>query len=207
MHEPQSPAAARRSRVLVTGGAGFIGSNLAHRLAGEGHEVTVLDTLARPGVEANLAWLSASHGERIRHVKADIRDRDAVEDGGARCLRRVSLRRAGGGDDQPQRPARRLRHQCGRHLHAARGAAPPRAAACPLVFASTNKVYGDLADVPLQLARERLPAGRRRTRARMALPRTGGWISTRPMAAPRARRTSMCWTMREASACPPPCCA
>jgi CDP-paratose 2-epimerase len=64
----------------VTGGAGFIGSNLAHRLAGEGHEVKVLDTLARPGVEANLAWLMRHHGERIRHVKADIRDRDAVED-------------------------------------------------------------------------------------------------------------------------------
>ena len=70
---------ARLPRVLVTGGAGFIGSNLAHRLAGEGHEVTVLDTLARPGVEANLDWLRASHGERIRHVNADIRDSDAVE--------------------------------------------------------------------------------------------------------------------------------
>lgn len=54
------------SRCLVTGGAGFIGSNLAHRLACEGHQVTVLDTLARPGVDANLAWLKASHGDRTR---------------------------------------------------------------------------------------------------------------------------------------------
>ena len=36
--------------ILITGGAGFIGCNLADRLAGEGHEVIVYDALARPGV-------------------------------------------------------------------------------------------------------------------------------------------------------------
>ena len=52
--------------ILITGGAGFIGSNLADRLAGEGHEVLVYDALARPGVERNLEWLQARHGRRIR---------------------------------------------------------------------------------------------------------------------------------------------
>ncbi|HEX2121396.1 MAG TPA: NAD-dependent epimerase/dehydratase family protein, partial [Thermoanaerobaculia bacterium] len=42
---------------LVTGGCGFVGTNLAHRLLGEGRRVCVLDNLSRPGVERNLAWL------------------------------------------------------------------------------------------------------------------------------------------------------
>ena len=51
--------------VLVTGGAGFLGCNIAHRLAAEGREVRILDSLARPGVEANLAWLKERHKGRI----------------------------------------------------------------------------------------------------------------------------------------------
>ena len=43
--------------VLITGGAGFVGSNLAARLLSQGIPVTILDDLSRPGVEHNLAWL------------------------------------------------------------------------------------------------------------------------------------------------------
>src|SRR4051812_17691620 len=64
--------------VLVTGGAGFIGANLADRLATEGHNVVVFDALARPGVERNLRWLKARHPRRIRAVIGDIRDQRAV---------------------------------------------------------------------------------------------------------------------------------
>ncbi|HEY0420622.1 MAG TPA: SDR family NAD(P)-dependent oxidoreductase, partial [Acetobacteraceae bacterium] len=64
--------------VLVTGGAGFIGSNLADRLASAGQHVLVFDALARPGVEANLQWLRRKHPQRISAVIADIRDADAV---------------------------------------------------------------------------------------------------------------------------------
>ena len=48
--------------ILITGGAGFIGSNLADRLAGEGHKIIIYDALSRPGVERNLAWLIERHG-------------------------------------------------------------------------------------------------------------------------------------------------
>jgi len=64
--------------ILVTGGAGFIGSNLADRLAGEGCDVLVFDALQRPGVERNLDWLKRRHPRRISAAVADVRDGDAL---------------------------------------------------------------------------------------------------------------------------------
>lgn len=66
------------SHALITGGAGFIGSNLADALASEGWVVWIFDLLARPGVERNLAWLQERHGGRIRFVRGDLRDFPAV---------------------------------------------------------------------------------------------------------------------------------
>ncbi|MCS7283516.1 MAG: GDP-mannose 4,6-dehydratase [Anaerolineae bacterium] len=60
---------------LITGGAGFIGINYAHRLICRGEEVTIYDNLSRPGVEKNLAWLRATHGEcAFRFVTGDVRN-------------------------------------------------------------------------------------------------------------------------------------
>ncbi len=64
-----------KGRILITGGAGFIGTNVAHRLLSDGFHVTVLDNLSRPGVENNLQWLKDQH----RHLEAIIADtRDPV---------------------------------------------------------------------------------------------------------------------------------
>lgn len=64
--------------ILITGGAGFIGSNVADYYIGRGESVTVLDNLSRRGTPHNLAWLRERHGERFRFLQADIRDMDAL---------------------------------------------------------------------------------------------------------------------------------
>lgn len=67
------------SNVTITGGAGFIGSNLANRLLHEGHTVTIFDNLSRAGTAANVAWLREQHGdERLRLIQADLRDYPAL---------------------------------------------------------------------------------------------------------------------------------
>ena len=59
-------------KVLVTGGAGFIGSNLVRQLVTEGNDVTVLDNLLS-GFCSNLDLFS-----EVRFIEGDIRDDVAV---------------------------------------------------------------------------------------------------------------------------------
>jgi CDP-paratose 2-epimerase len=65
-------------RCVITGGAGFIGSNLADYYLSNSKQVTILDNFSRPGSESNLAWLESRHDNRLKVVRADIRDRDGV---------------------------------------------------------------------------------------------------------------------------------
>lgn len=64
--------------MLITGGAGFIGANLAARLIGREHHVTIFDNLSRRGAVDNLAWLEHRHARRFRFLRGDVRDREAV---------------------------------------------------------------------------------------------------------------------------------
>jgi CDP-paratose 2-epimerase len=70
-------------KALITGGAGFIGSNLARRLIGEGHRVTVYDNLSRPGADKNAGWLRAECGDGWTLLRADIRDFEALRQAAA----------------------------------------------------------------------------------------------------------------------------
>ena len=73
------------SRYLITGGCGFIGSNLTTALLADGEEVTVFDNLSRKGTERNLAWLEGQDKPNLRFIRGDIRDdahiRKVVTDG------------------------------------------------------------------------------------------------------------------------------
>ena len=60
------------SRILVTGGAGFVGANLCLALAGQGAEVVALDSLKRRGSELNLARLREAG---VAFVHGDVRER------------------------------------------------------------------------------------------------------------------------------------
>ena len=63
-----------RKSILVTGGAGFIGTNLVKRLLEMREQVIVYDNLSRPGVEKNLLWLHDTYGDRLDVRIADIRN-------------------------------------------------------------------------------------------------------------------------------------
>jgi CDP-paratose 2-epimerase len=60
---------------LVTGGAGFIGSNYVHRLVERGEKVTIYDNLSRAGAKMNLAWLEQTFGkDAFELVIGDVTD-------------------------------------------------------------------------------------------------------------------------------------
>ncbi len=60
---------------LVTGGAGFIGSNYVHRLLARGEKVTIYDNLSRAGAPRNLKWLADTFGsDSFQLVNGDVRD-------------------------------------------------------------------------------------------------------------------------------------
>src|SRR5215211_4275645 len=65
--------------ILITGGAGFVGSNLAHRLLSDGHRVRLLDNLSRAGVERNLRWLIETHGDLVDIEVPDVRNLSIVK--------------------------------------------------------------------------------------------------------------------------------
>jgi CDP-paratose 2-epimerase len=136
--------------LLVTGGAGFIGANLADRLAAEGHQVLVLDALRRPGVEANLHWLKQRHPRQVASVVADIRDRDAVAKAVRDAQAVFHLAAQVAVTTSLVDPA----EDFGVNLQGTFGLLDAlrrrKGGACPLVFASTNKVYGCLADVAME---------------------------------------------------------
>ena len=132
--------------VLITGGAGFIGSALADRLAAEGEHVLVFDSLARPGTETNLAWLRARHPTRVATVIADVRDAGAVGDAARGACAVFHLAAQVAVTTSLADPLADVQvNLLGTMsvLEALRR--NPR----PLVYASTNKVYGGLHDVAL----------------------------------------------------------
>jgi CDP-paratose 2-epimerase len=140
--------------VLITGGSGFVGCNLAHRLCSNGEPVLLYDNLSRPGVEQNAAWLCETHGDLVQVEKADIRNAGAL----ATAVRSASAVYHLAGQvavtssltspiEDFEINARGTLHL----LEAVRALSDPP----PVIFTSTNKVYGHLDEVELRLNGDR----------------------------------------------------
>jgi len=133
-------------KALITGGIGFIGTNLADRLLREGNEVILFDNFGRAGVEENLRWLQREHGERARFVQGDVRDLAAVEKAmtGVNAVFHLAAQVAVTTSVvNPQEDFSINAQGTVNVLEAARKQARP-----PIVlYTSTNKVYGGLEHV------------------------------------------------------------
>lgn len=143
-----APAVLRARPVLITGGAGFIGANLADRLARDGQDVLVFDALARPGVARNLDWLKRRHPRRVSAAIADVRDADAVRDAAMRCSAAFHMAAQVAVTTSLADPVADFDINVRGTMHLLE-ALRRRADRVPVVFASTNKVYGDLHDIAL----------------------------------------------------------
>lgn len=134
------------SYTLITGGAGFVGVNLADRLLTDGKKVLVFDNLSRAGVENNLFWLKEKHSANLQIMIADIRDKSAVLHAvkhadeifhfAAQVAVTSSLEDPYYDFEVNAQGTLNLLEAIRNTVHRP-----------PVVFASTNKVYGDLDDL------------------------------------------------------------
>ncbi len=131
---------------VIFGGAGFIGTNLAARVAASGQRVRVVDNMSRPTARLNARWLDDSFQSCVDVRVGDVRDwrfvRDCLKDAHAVVHLAAQVAVTTSLDDPRHDFAVNvggtfnvLEALRGRHV--------------PLVFASTNKVYGALRGVEL----------------------------------------------------------
>jgi CDP-paratose 2-epimerase len=187
--------------VLITGGAGFIGTNLAHRLASDGERVLIYDNLSRPGAERNLRWLLDNYGSRVQVEFADIRNpyalRRAVHHAkqvfhfAAQVAVTTSLANPRHDFDVNALGTLNL-------LEALRGSDDP----APLIYTSTNKVYGGLDDVALE-CEDGAYQPRDPKSDGLASTKRGRSISTVPMDVPRGPPMNTLSITRARLVCPP----
>jgi UDP-glucose 4-epimerase len=133
-----------KSRALVTGGAGFIGSHLVGRLLAEGHPVRVLDNFSA-GHRDNLPF-AARYGTALEVVEGDIRELAVVERAAAGVsviYHQAALRSV----------PRSVADPLGANAHNVTGTlhvleAARRAGVRRVVYASSSSVYGSRPDLP-----------------------------------------------------------
>lgn len=158
--------ATMQKRMLITGGAGFIGSNAAEYFANKGYTVTYLDNLSRSGSQHNVEWLKSLNNPSITFVQGDIRDLDFIKnlfatqhfDAVLHCAAQVAVTTSVADPlfDHEVNVRGTLNV-----LEALRLGKNPKAV---LLFTSTNKVYGEMHDVTLaeqetRYVYQNLPAG------------------------------------------------
>jgi CDP-paratose 2-epimerase len=130
-------------QILITGGAGFIGCNIAHHYLAQGNTVTLFDNLSRRGADKNLACLQSQHGSGLRFVRGDVRDYSAlvqVAGGAERVFHMASQVAVTTSVVDPRTDFEINALGTFNVLEAVRQAAPQAI----VFYASTNKVYGGM---------------------------------------------------------------
>ena len=135
--------------LLVTGGAGFIGVNLADRALSAGGRVTILDDLSRAGADVNIRWLREKHGDAFRLVERSVTETDACELAveGADVVYHLAAQVAVTTSVADPRHDFEVNTLGTFNILEAIRRSSHRPV---LVYASTNKVYGELAHLPTE---------------------------------------------------------
>jgi CDP-paratose 2-epimerase len=134
-------------KTIITGGAGFIGSNAASRYLRQGHHVVIVDNLSRDGVRKNLDWLRSEGSPEF--VQLDIRDTAET----ARLFSRhrdadqvLHLAAQVAVTTSVTSPREDFEINALGTFNVLEGVRQAQMKA-PLIYASTNKVYGEMTDV------------------------------------------------------------
>ncbi|HWQ04220.1 MAG TPA: GDP-mannose 4,6-dehydratase [Longilinea sp.] len=136
--------------ILITGGAGFIGSNYAARCIARGEKVTIFDNLSRTGASFNVEWLKTTFGQNaFRLLAGDVRDEKAIQVAAADAEAIVHLAAQVAVTTSVMQPREDFEiNALGTFnlLEAARASGRNPA----VLYASTNKVYGGMEDVRVE---------------------------------------------------------
>ncbi len=134
-------------KVLITGGAGFIGSNAANRFMQRGDDVVVIDNLSRKGTARNLGWLRGQG--RFTFLDIDVRDAARIagvfqEHSNVSLILHLAAQTAV--TTSVSDPRLDFEVNALGTFNILEGARLSETSA-PLIYASTNKVYGEMDDV------------------------------------------------------------
>jgi CDP-paratose 2-epimerase len=135
-------------KIIVTGGAGFIGSNATLRHLERGDQVIIIDNLSRRGSEANIAWLR-SRAMSFHFEHQDVRDVAAIDrifGEHADASRVYHLAGQSAVTTSVQDPRTDFEVNAAGTLNVLEAMRKTQSRAT-LVYASTNKVYGELPGV------------------------------------------------------------
>ena len=132
---------------LITGGAGFIGSNYVHQLLSRGESVTILDNFSRGGAPRNLDWLQKTFGnDSFRLIRGDVRDASIVAEAARGSDVIVHLAGQVAVTTSVVNPRDDFENNALGTFNVLEGAR--LSGKNPIViYASTNKVYGGMEDV------------------------------------------------------------
>jgi CDP-paratose 2-epimerase len=130
-------------KILITGGCGFLGSNIARKILETGDELAIFDNLSRFGSEKNLDWLRSNGNFTFIH--GDIRDKEHVANVIREIIPDVIYHLAGQVAMTTSIKNPRLDFEINalgsfNVLEAVKDYSPDSI----VVYSSTNKVYGDL---------------------------------------------------------------